>query len=79
MIPDLTVIFMTEQINRGQLDSTAARGWMAEQAAAARVVATGPAGVSATVGAVLIRLGTRIQRTARRGGTLADPAAVPTR
>ncbi len=79
MIPDLTVVFMTEQINRGRLDSTAARGWMAEQAAAARVGATGPAEVAATVGAALVRLGERIQGTARRAGTLADPAALPVR
>ena len=79
MTPDLTVVFMTEQINRGRLDSTAARGWMAEQASAARVGATGPATVSVTLGAALVRLGERIQGTAWRAGTLADPTALPVR
>ncbi len=36
MTPNLTVGYMAEQINRGRLDSVAARGWLAEEAAAKR-------------------------------------------
>jgi hypothetical protein len=79
MTPNLTVGYMAEQINRERLDGVAARGWLADEAAAARVGATGPAAVSATLGAALVRLGERIQGTARRAGTLADPAALPVR
>ena len=79
MTPNLTVSSMAEQINRGRLDSTAARGWLAEEAAAKRSHATGPAQVAEILGAALVRLGERIQGTALRAGTLADPTALPVR
>ena len=31
MTPNLTVGYMAEQINRGRLDSVAARGWLTEE------------------------------------------------
>ena len=79
MTPDLTVVFMTEQINQERLDGLAARGWLAEQAAAKRSHATGPARVAEILGAALVRLRERIQGTALRAGTLADPTALPVR
>ena len=79
MIPDLTVVFMTDQINRGRLDSTAARGWMAEQAAANHSHTTGPAQVAEILGAAFILLGEWIQGTVRPAGTRADSAALHAR
>ena len=64
MTPNITVSYMAEQINRGRLDGLAARGWLADEAAAKRSRATGPAQASAILGAALVRLGERIQGTA---------------
>lgn len=79
MTPNVTVGYMAEQINRGQLDGMAARGWLADEAVAKRSRATGPAQVKAILGAALIRLGEWIQGTVRPAGTLANPAAYPAR
>jgi hypothetical protein len=70
---------MAEQINRGRLDSVAARGWLADEAAAKRSRAAGPAHAREILGAALIRLGAWIQGTVRPNGTWADPAALPGR
>ena len=79
MTPNLTVGYMAEQINRERLDGLAARGWLADEAAAKRSRATGPAQLAEILGAALIRLGERIQGTVRPVGTPADPVALPAR
>ena len=79
MTPNLTVGYMAEQINRGRLDGVAARGWLAEEAAANRSRATEPALVPAILGAALVRLGERIQGNARPVGPSVDPTALPAR
>jgi hypothetical protein len=76
MNPNLTVGYMAEQINRGRLDGVAARGWLADQAAATRSRTTGHAQALAMVGTALIRLRAWIQATVRPAGSLADPAAL---
>ena len=77
MTPNLTVGYMAEQINRGRLDGLAACGWLADEAAAKRSRATGPAQAPVMLGAALIRLGEWIQGTVRPAGTPADQAALP--
>jgi hypothetical protein len=79
MTPNLTVMYMAEQINRGRLDGVAARGWLADEAAAKRSRTTGPAQVPAMLGAALIRLGEWIQGTMRPAGIPTDPATLPAR
>jgi hypothetical protein len=79
MTPNLTVGYMAEQINRGRLDGVAARGWLADEAAATRSRATQPAPVLVMLGAALVGLVAWIQGTTRPAGTWADPAAVPGR
>jgi hypothetical protein len=79
MTPNLTVGYMAEQINRARLDSVAARGWLADEAAARRSRATQSAPVLVMLGAALVRLGAWIQGTARHASTWADPAALPGR
>ena len=79
MTPNLTVGYMAEQINRGRLDGVAARGWLADEAAATHSRATRPASVLVILGAALVRLGEWIQGTARHAGTWADSAALPGR
>jgi hypothetical protein len=75
MSPNLTPSYMAEQINRGRLDGVAARGWLAEEAAATRSRATRPVQVPAVLGAALIRLSERIRRDARPVSPLVDPIA----
>ena len=79
MTPNLTVGYMAEQINRERLDDVAARGWLADEAAANRCHAAGPAQARVIVGAALIRLGEWLRGTARPAGIPADPAASPAR
>jgi len=79
MTPNLTVGYMAEQINRGRLDGLAARGSLVDEVAAKRLRATGPTSVPAILGAALIRLGERVQRTGRHVNTLAGPAALTPR
>lgn len=79
MTSNLTVGYMAEQLNRERLDGVAARGWLADQAAATRSRATEPARARANLGAALVRLGTWLQGTARTAGAPADPAALPAR
>ncbi len=79
MTSNLTVAYMAEQIDRGRLDGVAARGWLAAAAAPSRSRAKGPARVPMVLGAALVRLGERIQGTARCAGTFTDPAALPAR
>jgi hypothetical protein len=79
MISNLTVGYMAEQINRGRLDGLAARGWLADQAAATSSRATAPAQARGKLGAALVRLGTWLQGTARTADAPADPAALPAR
>ena len=79
MSPNLTVGYMAEQINRERLDGVAARGWLAEQAAATRSRVRGPAPVPAILGAALIRVGERIQGMAQSAGTPVDPTALAAR
>ncbi len=79
MTPNLTVGYMAEQINRGRLDGMAARSWLADQGAATGPSAMEPARLQAILGAARVRLGERLRGTAHPPGTLADPAALPTR
>jgi hypothetical protein len=79
MNPNLTVGYMAEQINRGRLDGIAARGWLADEAAAKRCRATGPARAQLILGAAIIRLGEWVQGTVSPAGTMAGPAALPAR
>jgi hypothetical protein len=79
MTPNLTVGYMAEQINRGRLDGVAARGWLADEAAAKRSHGTGSSQVSAILGAVLVRLGERIKGISQTNCTPADPVALPVR
>ena len=68
---------MAEQINRERLDGVAARGWLAEEAAATRSRAAPPAQVPAMLGAALIRLGERIQGVAQVADAPTDHVALP--
>src|SRR5215213_5902292 len=79
MSPNVTVGYMAEQINRERLDSVAARGWQADQAAATRSRRTGTALVRANLGAALVRVGERIQGMAQSTGTPVDPTALAAR
>jgi hypothetical protein len=79
MTPNLTVGYMAEQINRERLDDVAARGWLADEAAANRGHAAGLAQAPVILGAALIRLGEWILETMRPAGTPADPGAFPAR
>ena len=79
MTPNVTVGYMAEQINRGRLDSVAARAWMVDEAHAAGSHAMEPARVLVILGAALVRLGERMQGTARHAGTWVDLAALPGR
>jgi hypothetical protein len=72
MTPNVTVGYMAEQINRGRLDGEATRDWLAVEAARKRARASGPATMPAMLGAVLIRLGERMQGTAQHLSTSAD-------
>ncbi len=75
MTPNLTVSYMAEQVNRVRLDGVAARGWLAEQAAANCSNSTGPATAPLILGAALIRLREWIRGAVRPARTLTDPAA----
>ena len=77
MNPNLDVGYMTEQITRGRLDGAAARGWLAEEAAATRPRVARSAQPLVILGAALVRLGGRLQGTAGPAGAAADPAALP--
>jgi len=77
MTPNLTVGYMAEQINRGRLDSVAARGWLTEELAATHSRAIEIA--LANLGAALVRLGERMQRNARPVGPSVDPTALAAR
>ena len=79
MTPNLMVGYMAEQINRERLDDVAARGWLADEAAAKRGRAAGLTRASVIRGAALIRLGERLQGTVRPAGAPADHAALPSR
>lgn len=79
MTPNLTIGYMAEQINRERLDGVAARGWLADEAAAKRPSAAGPAQVAEILGAALIRFGERIQGTVPSPGTSAHPGALRAR
>ena len=69
MSPNLTIGYMAEQTNRGRLDSVAARGWMADEAAAIRSRSRRPTPLLATLGAALVRLGECIQGMPRTTDT----------
>ena len=77
MSPNLTVGYMAEQTNRGRLDGVAARGWLADEAAATRSRATRPALASAMLGAALIRLGERIHGAPQVADAPTDHIALP--
>jgi hypothetical protein len=79
MSANVTVGYMTEQINRGRLDGLAARGWLAEEAAASRSRAVGLPRAPEGLGVAIVRLRKRIQGTLRPAGPVADPAALPAR
>ena len=77
MNPHLTVVYMTEQINRERLDGIASRGWLAEEAAVTRARAARPALVPAMIGTALMRLGYRIHRAAQGADAPTDHVALP--
>jgi hypothetical protein len=79
MSPNLTISYMAEQINRGRLDGVAARGWLADEAAAKRSRALGPAQAPVILGAALVRLGERIQGMMRPASTPVDATALRAR
>ena len=79
MTPNLTVGYMAEQINRGRLDSLAARGSLVDEVGASRPRATGLASVPGILGAALIRLGGWLQGTVPPSAGVADPAALAAR
>lgn len=75
MNPNLTVSYMAEQISRERLDKVAARGWLADEAAAKCSHATGPVQAQAILGAALVRFGFRIRRRVQTNEMSADPVA----
>ena len=75
MTPNLTVSYMAEQTSRTRLDRVAAHGCLADEAAAARSQAPRPTQLASMVGAVLVRLGERLQGAAQPAGTAAASAA----
>lgn len=77
MSHNLEVGYMTEQITRGRLDGAAARGWLAAEAAASRPRTRRSDRLASVLGAAFVRLGGRLQRTARPVGA-AGRTAVPT-
>jgi hypothetical protein len=79
LTPNLTVGYVAERINRERLESLAARGSLADEAAATRSRATWPTQLSGMLGTALVRLGELIQLTARPADTPADSAALSTR
>ena len=79
MNPNITVSYMAEQINRGRLDNVAARGWLADEAAANGSRAMEPARLPAMLGAAFVCLGARILRISQTNDTSPDPAALPAR
>ena len=79
MNPNLTVYYMAEQTSRGCLDGGAARTWLANELAATGSHATGHARLQAVLGAALVRVGERLQGSARLTGSPTDPAALPAR
>ena len=81
MSPNLTIGYMAEQTNRGRLDGVAARGWMADEAAAIRSRSRRPTPLLATLGAALVRLSERLQgmpQTATTPVTLAHSVKAAT-
>jgi hypothetical protein len=68
---------MAEQINRGRLDGVAARGCLADEAAATCPPTTRPDQMRAMLGAALVRLGGYIQGTTRPADPPANPAVLP--
>ena len=79
MTPNVTVGYMAEQINRGRLDSVAAHGWQADQAAATSSCRTRTALVLANLGAAIVRVGERIQDMAQPAGAPVDSTALAAR
>ena len=79
MTPNLTIGYMAAQTDRGRLDRVATHGWLADEAAATRPRVTRSARLLVLLGAALVRLGDRLQGTARPVGTVARPAALPAR
>jgi hypothetical protein len=78
MSHNLEVRYMTEQITRGRLDGTAARGWLAAEATASRPRTKRSDRLASVLGAAFIRLGGRLQGTARPAGASGHTVA-PTR
>ena len=60
MNANLTVYAWAEQTNRQQLSARAERGWLAEEAAARRPRGSYGATLRWAMGALLIRIGTRL-------------------
>jgi hypothetical protein len=79
MNPNLTVGYMTEQIARERLDGVAARGWLAEEAAATSTRARRRARLLAGVNALFGLLGERIGRSMRPASTFKTVVANATR
>ena len=79
MTPNLTVGLMAEQIHRERLDGVAARGWLADEAAACRSHARRSPRVAVVLGAAFVRLGERMHGTPRSTGTPVSQTAAPAR
>jgi len=79
MNPNVTVGYMAEQIHRERLDGVAARGWLADQAAATRSRSAGSALVLASLGAALVRVGEHMQGMARSAPAPVDATPLAAR
>ncbi len=72
MNANLSAYYWAEQANRQGLSNRAARGWLAEEAAARRRAANRAAQVRWAAGGLLVRVGARLQ-----GAGTVPPLAAP--
>ena len=75
MHANLDVYYQAEQANRQLLAGRAARGWLAEEAAASRPASNRGTQLRRATGALLVRGGARLQGIAMPG--LVPPVAAP--
>ena len=81
MHANLDVYYQAEQANRQRLAGRAARGWLAEEAAASRPASNRGTQVRRATGALLVRAGARLQGIALPGPVppVAAPGGAPAR
>ena len=79
MAPNFTLGYVAKQTTLARLDGVAARGWLAHEAVAARSRRTRSARLPVVLGAALVRLGERLQGTARPNDAAPGPDPVPAR